>query len=1078
MPVTISALGPVVELDRWVSEFERAWQEGDGPELADFLPHASHPEFARIFCELVCIDLEMRWSRNKPKRLTEYRTDFPVLFRHAEVVEELAYEEYRQRVQAGATVDPSEYRDRFGVDVSGWPANPQRASIRARKAVKFVDWDLVGDDLPKTAAVQAGVMDGLQQSLPAAAARYGKATAQMPGCGDRLFGFELIEQLGEGAFAKVFLACQLELGDRPVVLKIAPTLRDEPRKLARLQHTNIVPIYSAHETGALHAVCMPYLGSTTLAQVLKNVNAQSGSFPDSGRALLNTLYEQRSTIVENQRPRDRASTHGVANSIESSAAMPILDLMARLSHVEAAIWMGARLADGLAHAHERGILHLDLKPANILLTDDGQPMLLDFNLSIDLNDPISLQMARCGGTLPFMSPEQLEAFRGGQRAMDGRSDLFSLGIILFEMLTGKAPFPKRLGRLNDVIALMIDDRRKNPPSLRQLNTAISPAVEGIVRKLLDPDPARRYESAAHLREDFERQLAHQPLKYAPDRSLSERFHKWRWRNPRLATATLVAVVASVLLLLPATVLAIRQSQIAERRMQVETAEARQLWQDAGKDARLVQVLLATQIGNRADLERGLAVGQSVLDKYRIGHDPQWLHGPLVARLPREKQDELRLELGEMLLFMARGEQMRAEDAGDGPARKQGLRQALRWNELAAGCYPLKQIPRLLSQQRLQLVELLPGDAASVPMIEPDATADYDPYHDAVEHTMGGQYREALALLAPFTENHPQHYQSWFVRGICHDRIGENEESAACWTGCIALEPTMARAYWNRGVIRLWQGKAAPAASRFRHAESDFTRALELQPDWHDALMDRAVARKALKDYEGAIADVDKAIQGSKSSVRAWFLRAEINELDGKPDAAKADRARGLELTPNDDDELGWSSRGYIRMTTEPAAALEDLDKAIKLNPRSLDALINKSIILSESLNRLKEAVAALDQLLKYYPDHNAARAGRGVVLARLGECARARQDAEECLRHERSGFFLFQIAGLYSQISRHEKAPDAKEQALRLLAGALRNGFSEWESLKTDRDLDPIREETEFKRLLQVAAGLEKSPPN
>ena len=117
--------------------------------------------------------------------------------------------------------------------------------------------------------------------------------------------------------------------------------------------------------------------------------------------------------------------------------------MARLSHTEAVLWMGARLADGLAHAHERGILHLDLKPANILLTDDALvDALLDFNLSIDLNDVGSLQMARLGGTLPYMSPEQLEAFGGGKRDIDARSDLFTLGIILFEMLTGTSPFPK------------------------------------------------------------------------------------------------------------------------------------------------------------------------------------------------------------------------------------------------------------------------------------------------------------------------------------------------------------------------------------------------------------------------------------------------------------------------------------------------------------------------------------------------------------------------------------------------------------------------------------------------------------
>ena len=101
--------------------------------------------------------------------------------------------------------------------------------------------------------------------------------------------------------------------------------------------------------------------------------------------------------------------------------------------------MASRLADGLAHAHERGILHRDLKPANILMTDEGQPMLLDFNLSED-SEVRPGAAAAVGGTLPYMAPEHLEALRGGA-SPDARSDLYSLGVILYELLTVRRPFP-------------------------------------------------------------------------------------------------------------------------------------------------------------------------------------------------------------------------------------------------------------------------------------------------------------------------------------------------------------------------------------------------------------------------------------------------------------------------------------------------------------------------------------------------------------------------------------------------------------------------------------------------------------
>src|SRR5437763_3618638 len=101
------------------------------------------------------------------------------------------------------------------------------------------------------------------------------------------------------------------------------------------------------------------------------------------------------------------------------------------TYIEAVLWIGAGLAAGLAHAHEHGILHRDLKPANVLLTDDGQPMLLDFNLAQDTKQASGASAASVGGTLPYMAPEHLEAFRGADRAVDARSDVYGLGVILY-----------------------------------------------------------------------------------------------------------------------------------------------------------------------------------------------------------------------------------------------------------------------------------------------------------------------------------------------------------------------------------------------------------------------------------------------------------------------------------------------------------------------------------------------------------------------------------------------------------------------------------------------------------------------
>jgi serine/threonine protein kinase/Tfp pilus assembly protein PilF len=918
--------------------------------------------------------------------------------------------------------------------------------------------------LAKTTELRSEVIKVLRHSSPREADRLDEAVAAMPRCGERVFGFELVRELGEGAFAKVFYALQLELADRPVALKVALSLSDEPRKLARLQHTNIVPIYSTHHSDSLHAVCMPFLGSLTLDHLLKSMSVQTRSFPKSGRELLSTLFDRPSATVAD-RPETQSREQPPLMTTEAIAATPIYDMMCRFSHIEAVLWMGARIADGLSHAHDRAILHLDLKPANILLTDDGQPMLLDFNLSVDLSDVGSLDLARLGGTLPFMSPEQLEAFGGGKRDLDARSDLFSLGVILFEMLTGVAPYQRRPGQMKEMIAALLADRRQSPPSARQFNPAISPAVDAIVQKLLEPDRTRRYQSAAQLREDFERQLAHLPLKYARDRSIPERARKWRRRNPRSAVAVVVALLASAFLMMPATVLAVRQNQIAERQRQIETAEAKQQWMEAARESRVVQVLLATRSGERAKLDEGIARGKAVLDQYRVEANPDWLMQPLVARLTAQEQKSLRKEFGEMLLFMTRGEWIRLSDTADSAVRERTLQAALHWNLLAFHCYPTAEVPRLLIEQRNELVKKLPHIEENLLLPEPPAGAlvEFDAYHEGVSLAMAGSYRDALRLLLPFTERHPRHYQSWFVRGICHENLGEYAEASSCWTVCIALDPDLSHAYFNRGLVRLKEADYA-------RANRDFSHALELKPDWTDALLDRSIARKGMKDYRGAIADLDRVIATPGTTVRARFLRAEIKELNGQVDEAKLDLAAALKIQP--DDELGWSTRGYVRMETEPTAALQDFEQALKLNPRSREALINKSIVLSEYLKRPREAVVVFDRFLEYYPDHVAARLGRGVILARLGECERARRDAEESLERDRSPFFLFQAAGLYAQIAQYEKGDDAKKEALALLGSALRKGFADLELFKTDADLNPIRGEAEFKRLLEIATGL------
>ncbi|MCH7751462.1 MAG: protein kinase [Planctomycetes bacterium] len=248
----------------------------------------------------------------------------------------------------------------------------------------------------------ASVLDQIQNdtSLDAVwneALRLADDVTEVPASGDDFLDFHLERELGSGTFARVFLARQGELADRRVVLKIAPGRTLEPQHLARLQHTNIVPVYSVHQSGQLTAVCMPYFGSRTLADVVSDLD-QGKSLPQSGQALLSTLTVQsEKTQIRNR--ENLAQTASKAPVDSESNVRVIVERLSQTSYAEAVVRLMAQVAEGLQHAHERGIVHRDLKPANILLTDDGCAIILDFNLSENLvvNGPTSLAV---GGTLP------------------------------------------------------------------------------------------------------------------------------------------------------------------------------------------------------------------------------------------------------------------------------------------------------------------------------------------------------------------------------------------------------------------------------------------------------------------------------------------------------------------------------------------------------------------------------------------------------------------------------------------------------------------------------------------------------
>ena len=341
----------------------------------------------------------------------------------------------------------------------------------------------------------------------------------------------------------------------------------------------------------------------------------------------------------------------------------------------------------------------------------------------------------------------------------------------------------------------------------------------------------------------------------------------------------------------------------------------------------------------------------------------------------------------------------------------------------------------------------------------------DRYLVATESVAQGRFRQAVSLLREATDQDPQNFWAWFMLGVCHDRLTQYDEAAACYSTSIALWPKFPWAYFNRGSAHLRR-------QDFKQAVADLDQAIRLQPDiTPEVYINRALARQGLKEYTAAVEDLTTALDLGAPPTYVYFLRSQARRLAGDGEGAAGDQAEGMRLRPTD--EMGWLARGYARLSGDVAGALADFEEALKLNPRSLLGLQNKAHALSK-LNRNPEAVQALDRALELYPDFIRSRAGRGVLLARLGQREAAHKDADECLAHDHQPITLYQLAGIYALTSQTH-AEDRKE-ALRLLSAALLKGCG-FDLLVTDRDLDPIRDCPEFKALVPAARALSSRPP-
>ena len=344
------------------------------------------------------------------------------------------------------------------------------------------------------------------------------------GVSGTLGDFRILREIGRGGMGVVYEAEQVSLG-RPLALKVLPfaatldprqlqRFRNEAQAAATLKHPHIVGIHSVGCERGVYYFAMELIEGRTLAQMIDDLRKAPGEKTmDQSPATAAPLARERAENAAPSAPESptpvlvpakpdppspAADTHGEA--IEAGSTKPSPRAAARF---RSAAQLALQAAEALEHAHHSGVVHRDIKPSNLMVDACGQLWITDFGLAMIQGDPALTLTGDILGTLRYMSPEQA---LGNRREMDHRTDIYSLGVTLYELLALQPAFGgddrKRL------IRQLVEEE---PPPPRSVNPAIPRDLETIVLKAMAKEPSQRYAVAREFADDLRRFLADEPI---------------------------------------------------------------------------------------------------------------------------------------------------------------------------------------------------------------------------------------------------------------------------------------------------------------------------------------------------------------------------------------------------------------------------------------------------------------------------------------------------------------------------------------------------------------------------------------
>jgi serine/threonine protein kinase/tetratricopeptide (TPR) repeat protein len=765
--------------------------------------------------------------------------------------------------------------------------------------------------------------------------------------------FRLIREVGRGGMGVVYEAEQISL-KRRVALKVLPFAATmDPRHLQRfkneslaaasLEHPHIVPVYAVGCERGVHYYAMKYIEGQSLADVIDEVRKAKDSHH---RGTENTEKKQNTKI---------------------SSSLCSLCLGGSKDFFKSVAELGIQAAEALEHAHSLGIVHRDIKPANLMIDSHGKLWITDFGLARTAADTGLTMTGDVVGTLRYMSPEQALAKHG---LVDHRTDIYSLGATLYELLTG---IPAVGGKDREEIlnAITLDE----PQSPRTLNAATPRDLETIVLKAMEKDPADRYATGQELAKDCQRYLLHEPIR-ARRPSLAQQFAKWGRRHRGLVVATTVWLVTALAVLGGTAGWVVRDRAArhdeGEREARAALQEAERLqgeerWYEALAAVKRAEAALAGDTGTglahqardlHADLHLALRLEEARLSEAAIGpeeavgtdgtFDSAAANATYASVFRDHGLDPDRLDPQQTAQrFGGRSIRLQLAAALDHWA-------SVRWHLKDRDLRPLLATARLIDpdpwRNRLRAIIEAGDRKGLVALADSTSLGEWSPATLVVlgeQLRVAGQTERAVKVLRTALQHHPADFWVNFHLAYCFEKSWPEEAVRYYWAA-LDLRPRNSAVHLRLGLALYHKGDRDSAITEFHEA-------LRFKPGNNEAhaFLGTCLAEKG--ELDGAIGEYREAIR-LNPNLAGWHTNlGSFLQKKGQLDEAVVEYRQAVRLEPL-----------YLDFHTNLASALWDKGKrgeamaeygeAIRVGPSALDDQAPFGPGLAEAYSKLGHAL--------------------------------------------------------------------------------------------------------------------------